>query len=284
MSELATRLCGSNDLYAHNGRRPVASVNFVTAHDGFTLHDLVSYNGKHNEANGEDNRDGHDDNLSWNCGAEGPTDDPAILELRERQKRNFLATLLISQGIPMILAGDEIGRTQQGNNNGYCQDNEISWVHWDLDARDTALLEFTRKLIRCFRAHPNLRRYKWFQGRGIRGTDAKDIVWWRADGKEMSDEDWASGWLRALGLRLDGASLDIRDQRYLPTKDDTLLILLNAHHEPVPFILPAFRSDVRWGVVFDTARPDLKEGEQAEPGGGNIALAERSVMLLAHVV
>ena len=283
MSELATRLCGSNDLYAHNGRQPMASINFVTAHDGFTLHDLVSYSEKHNEANGEENRDGHDDNLSWNCGAEGPTDDPSIIELRKRQKRNILATLLLSQGVPMLLGGDEVGRTQQGNNNAYCQDNELSWTDWNLDQRRGELLEFTRRLIRCFRAHPTLRRYKWFQGRPLRGAAAKDIVWWRADGQEMTDADWDAGWVGALGLRLDGKGLDVQDEQGRAVEDDTLLILLNAHHEPVSFTLPAYVRGVRWAVVFDTTRPALKEDDQVVPGAESISLGDRSVMLLRHV-
>ncbi len=283
MSELATRLCGSNDLYAHNGRRPVASINFVTAHDGFTLHDLVSYDGKHNEANGEDNRDGINENLSWNCGAEGPTDDASIIELREQQKRNFLATLLLSQGVPMLLGGDEMGRTQQGNNNAYCQDNEVSWFDWNLDARRQAMLDFTRRLIRCFRAHPTLRRRNWFQGRALRGAAAKDIVWCRTDGQEMSDEDWSAEWMRTLGLRLDGKGIDVRDEHGRPVEDDTLLILLNAHHEPVPFTLPAFVPKARWGVVFDTHRPDLKPDQEVVAGLEALTLGGRSLALLRLV-
>src|SRR6185369_1792584 len=187
---LGFRLTGSSDLYAHNGRLPYASINFITAHDGFTLHDLVSYNEKHNEANGEENRDGHNDNLSWNCGIEGDTDDPEVIALRERQKRNFLATLFLSQGVPMLLSGDEIGRTQKGNNNAYCQDNEISWVDWKLDKPRRELLEFSRCVIRLMNEHPVLRRRHFFQGRHIRGSEVKDLAWFRPDGKEMNDEDW----------------------------------------------------------------------------------------------
>ncbi len=186
----------------------MATINFVTAHDGFTLHDLVSYNSKHNEANGEDHRDGINEDLSWNCGAEGPTDDAGIVELREQQKRNFLATLFLSQGVPMLLAGDGMGRTQQGNNNAYCQDNEVSWFDWDLDERHRALLGFARRLVRCFLAHPTLRRHKWFQGRALRGAAAKDIVWLRSDGQERTDADWSADWARTLGLRLDGKGRD----------------------------------------------------------------------------
>jgi glycogen operon protein len=283
MSELAWRLSGSSDLYEASGRRPSASINFITAHDGFTLHDLVSYNHKHNEANGEGNRDGHDDNLSWNCGAEGPTDDPAILDLREQQKRNFLVTLLFSQGVPMLLSGDELGRSQQGNNNAYCQDNELTWLHWDLDARRRALLDFTRRLVRFRRAHPTLRRHKFFQGRPLRGSEIKDLLWLRADGREMTEEDWNAAWMRTLGVRLDGKGLDVRDERGRPVEDDTLLILFNAHHEPVPFKLPASVPGERWAVVFDTHRPALKENESVVAGGGETPLAGRSLMLLRSV-
>ncbi|MGH6630036.1 MAG: glycogen debranching protein GlgX, partial [Burkholderiales bacterium] len=187
VADLAWRLTGSSDLYEQGGRRPYASINFITAHDGFTLNDLVSYNEKHNEANGDENRDGHDHNLSWNCGVEGPTGDPAILALRARQQRNLLATLLLSQGVPMLQAGDEIGRTQQGNNNAYCQDNEISWLDWELDEPRRRLLDFTRYLIRLFHEHPVLRRRKFFQGRRIRGSEIRDLVWFRADGQEMTE-------------------------------------------------------------------------------------------------
>ena len=280
MSELATRLCGSSDLYESSSRRPSASVNFVTAHDGFSLHDLVSYDQKHNEANGEENRDGHNENLSWNCGAEGPTDDPAIVELRERQKRNFLATLLCSQGVPMISGGDEIGRTQEGNNNAYCQDNELSWYDWNLDATQRALLDFTSRLVAFRRQHPSLRRHKFFQGRPIRGGEVKDIVWLRPDGGEMTDEEWSAGWQRTLGMRLDGDALEVLNERGLRIKDDTFLLLLNAHHEPVPFTPPGFVSDARWTVTFDTTRPDLKPDQHSVPGHEVVTLSARSLMIL----
>ena len=205
---LAMRLTGSSDLYGRGGRRPYASINFVTAHDGFTLADLVSYNEKHNEANGEENRDGHNENLSWNCGAEGPTDDREIIALRARQQRNFLATLILSQGVPMLLAGDEIGRTQRGNNNAYCQDNEISWMDWKLDRWKRELLEFTQLLIRLFHQHPVLRRRVFFQGRRIRGSEVKDLAWFKPDGKEMTDDDWNNGFARCLGLRLAGDAIE----------------------------------------------------------------------------
>ncbi|MGH8573364.1 MAG: glycogen debranching protein, partial [Gammaproteobacteria bacterium] len=245
VGDIAYRLMGSSDLYERSGRRPYASINFITAHDGFTLADLVSYKRKHNEANGEGNRDGHDHNLSWNCGVEGPTDDPAILALRARQQRNFLATLILSQGVPMLQAGDEIGRTQQGNNNAYCQDNGISWVDWNLDAPKIQLLEFTRVLIRLFHRHPVLRRRKFFQGRRIYGSEVKDLTWFRPDGKEMSEEDWQSGFAKTLGIRLAGDAIEEVDSRGHRIVDDTLLILLNGHHEPLPVVLPAHRPAVR---------------------------------------
>ncbi|MGH7824244.1 MAG: glycogen debranching protein GlgX [Candidatus Binatia bacterium] len=276
---LGYRLTGSSDLYAQNGRLPYASINFVTAHDGFTLHDLVSYNEKHNEANGEENRDGHNDNISWNCGAEGPTDDPAVLELRERQKRNFLATLLLSQGVAMLLAGDEAGRTQGGNNNAYCQDNEISWLDWNLDRAKRELLEFTKQLTRLFHQHPVLRRRNFFQGRTIRGSEVKDVAWFRPDGKEMTDEDWNNPSARSLGLRLAGDAIGEVDRRGNRIVDDTLLILLNAHHERMSFVLPAHRRKVRWQVVLDTSRPSMKQG-RSRHGGDAYELEARSLALL----
>jgi glycogen operon protein len=276
---LGFRLTGSSDLYSHNGRQPYASINFITAHDGFTLHDLVSYNEKHNEANGEENRDGHNENLSWNCGAEGETDDPDILALREQQKRNFLAALLLSQGVPMLLAGDEIGRTQKGNNNAYCQDNEISWLDWKLDRPRRELLEFTRYLIQLVNEHPVLRRRHFFQGRRIRGSEVKDLVWFRPDGKEMSDEDWGNSESRCFGLRLAGDAIEEVDDRGNRVVDDTLLILLNAHHEAVPFILPAHRRKVRLQVLLDTTQGG-KSSQRLMRGGEAYDLKGRSLVLL----
>jgi isoamylase len=276
-SELATRLCGSSDLYERSGRRPYASINFVTCHDGFTLHDLVSYNDRHNKANGEENRDGTDNNLSWNLGAEGPTQDPEITELRERQKRNFLAFLLLSQGVPMICGGDEIGRSQRGNNNAYCQDNEVSWLDWNLDERRLALLEFTRRMT-AFRAkHPSLHRRRFFQDRQIRGTVQKEVVWLRPDGAEMTDEEWQSDAARALAIRLSGEFLDLVDESGQPLTDDTLLILLNAHPEAVTFSLPARPPEAAWELVFDTAtvgaeRKSRAAGETYELGGRALAV------------
>jgi glycogen operon protein len=277
---LAFRLTGSSDLYERGGRRPYASINFVTAHDGFTLHDLVSYNEKHNEANGEGTRDGLNENLSWNCGVEGPTDGLAILTLRARQKRNFLATLLLSQGVPMLLAGDEIGRIRQGNNNTYCQDNEISWVDWKLDRPRRELLEFTRLLVRLRHQHPVLQRRKFFQGRRIRGSEVKDLTWFRPDGKEMTDEDWNSPYARCLGLRLAGDAIEEVDNRGNRIVDDTLLILLNAHHEPIPFVLPAHRSKVRWELILDTREATGRRRYRLMRGGEAYELEARSLALL----
>jgi len=277
---LAYRLTGSSDLYGWSGRRPYASINFVTAHDGFTLADLVSYNEKHNDANGEENRDGHNNNLSWNCGAEGPSDDPAVSALRARQQRNFLATLLLSQGVPMLQAGDEIGRTQRGNNNAYCQDNQISWVDWDLDRPRRELLEFTRLLTRLFHRHPVLRRRKFFQGRQIRGSAVKDLVWLRPDGKEMSDEDWNDWHTRCLGLQLAGDAIEELDVRGKRIVDQTLLILLNAHYEPIPFILPAHQAHEQWGEVVDTREATGRRRQRRLHGGAVYDLEARSLALL----
>ena len=281
VAELANRLSGSSDLYEMSGRRPYASINFVVAHDGFTLHDLVCYNQKHNEANGEDNRDGSDDNLNWNCGVEGPTDNPAIVELRERQKRNMLMTLLLSQGVPMICGGDERGRTQRGNNNAYCQDNELSWFDWKLDRSDHALLAFTQQLIALRQAHPVFRRRRFFHGRHIRGAEVKDLSWFRPDGKEMTDEDWHKGYVRCLGLRLAGDAMEQTDSKGRPLLDDTFLLLLNAHHEPLPFTLPAHRRGVRWQPVLDTvATIHDKKRVTLLKGGECYDLETRSLVLL----
>ena len=255
IGELAYRLTGSPDLYQHNGRRPYASINFVTAHDGFTLNDLVSYNDKHNEANGEDNRDGDNNNHSWNYGVEGPTDDPEINQLRRQQRRNFLTTLLLSQGVPMITAGDEWARTQQGNNNAYCQDNEISWLNWNLDDEQKALLEFTKRLIQLRRDHPVFRRPKFFQGRRIRGSEIRDVMWFNPGGNEMTDEEWNSPFVRCLGMLLSGDTIDVQNFEGEPIRDDTFLLLINAHHEPLQFVLPG-QERVKWQLILDTASAD----------------------------
>jgi glycogen operon protein len=278
VADLAYRLTGSSDLYESGGRRPSASVNFVTAHDGFTLLDLVSFNDKHNEANGEENRDGTPDNLSWNCGVEGPTDDPAVTALRERMLRNFLVTLFLSQGVPMLLAGDEIGRTQQGNNNAYCQDNELSWVNWTLSRAAKEQLEFTRRLIRLRLAHPVFHRRRFFQGRRIEGSEVKDLSWFRPDGKEMTEEEWTNGFTRCLGLRFAGDAIEEVDQAGNPIRDDTFLLLLNAHHEALDFVLPAHRTRVRWEMVLDTRDWALRP--RALRAGDQYPLEARSLALL----
>jgi len=281
VAELGYRLTGSSDLYGTSGRRPFASVNFVTAHDGFTLHDLVSYDHKHNEANGENNCDGTDDNLSWNCGVEGPTADPAINELRERQKRNCLALLLLSQGVPMICGGDEIGRTQQGNNNAYCQDNELSWYDWKLDRAARELLVFTQRLVGLRKNHPVLRRRRFFQGRRIHGSEVKDISWLRPDGQGMTDEDWGKGSVRSLMLRLAGDAMAETDEKGRAIVDDTLLILLNAHDTPLPFTLPAHKRGVRWHQLLDTdAKGVSPKYVTVLKGGERYEIEARSVRVL----
>jgi isoamylase len=278
IGDLAYRITGSSDLYAHSGRRPYASINFVTCHDGFTLHDLVSYQKKHNEVNGEDNRDGEDHNLSWNCGVEGPTDDPDVLNLRARQKRNFLATLLLSQGVPMILAGDEFGRTQRGNNNAYCQDNEISWVDWTADAVDGELLAFVRKLIGLRRSHPMFRRRHFFRGRDVEVAE-RDIVWLDCAGREMSDEAWEHEHARSLAVRFFGDALDELDNHGGRLFDDDFLLLLNAGGKGVTFELPPSHKDMPWTVLFDTAQPEAPERETCPPGDG-YSMAAHALALL----
>jgi glycogen operon protein len=274
--DFASRITGSSDIYGRGGRRPYASINFITAHDGFTLADLVSYNDKHNEANGEDNRDGHDHNLSWNGGVEGPTDDPAILALRERQKRNFLATTMLSQGVPMLLGGDEIGRTQRGNNNAYCQDNELSWFDWSLDDGRRALLDFTRRLIALRRAEPVLRRGKFFFGRRIWGSEVKDLAWFRPDGKEMTAEDW-NVYTRCLGLRLAGDAIPELNARGERIVGSTLLILINAHWEPIGFTLPTHVRGERWELILDTHVTAGPAAGKLVRGGDAYPLESRSL-------
>lgn len=280
--EIATRLSGSSDLYEHTGRLPSASINFITAHDGFTLHDLVSYDGKHNEANGEENRDGANDNESWNCGAEGPTDDAGINTLRERQKRNFLATLLLSQGVPMICAGDEIGRTQQGNNNAYCQDDELSWLDWNLDDTRRALLEFTSRLCHYRRGHPNFHRRSFVEQDPTVSLQAENVRWVRADGESMAEEDWnEGGWMRTLGMLLPGDAPEIRNSVGRRVRDNDYLILLNAHHDPVPFRLPKDMRRKHWFVAFDTARPELAPCQERVTRA-TVKLEGRSLVVLGH--
>jgi isoamylase len=278
VSELATRLSGSSDLYEQSGRRPYASVNFITAHDGFTLADLVSHNTKHNEANGEQNADGENHNLSWNCGVEGSTDDRRVLELRERQRRNLMATLLLSVGVPMISGGDELGRTQEGNNNAYCQDNESSWTCWENTPERRDFLEFTRRLIRIWKDHPVLRRRKFFQGRRIRGADVLDIAWLDPSGREMTDETWSSPDVRCLGVRLNGDAIDEVDERGARIIGDTLLLLLNGADQPIAFTLPMTAPEERWETLIDTADPWAPSRRLR--AGGRYELLPRSMAVL----
>ncbi|MFF9001208.1 glycogen debranching protein GlgX [Streptomyces achromogenes] len=284
LGEFASRLTGSSDIYQHSRRRPRASVNFVTAHDGFTLRDLVSYNDKHNEANGEDNRDGESHNRSWNCGAEGDTDDPAVLELRARQQRNLLATLLLSQGIPMLCHGDELGRTQRGNNNAYCQDNEISWVDWEPTGEQRDLTAFTRRLIGLRAAHPVLRRRRFF--RGETATNARqplpDLVWLRPDAREMTDRDWQRADAHSVGAFLNGDAIAERDPYGRRMVDDSFLLLVNGYWEPVVFRLPDDSFGERWTTLIDTAEPDGVPDERERKAGTRLRLEARSLVLLSR--
>lgn len=281
LGEFASRLTGSADLYEHSGRRPVASVNFVTAHDGFTLRDLVSYNDKHNDANGEEGRDGADDNRSYNFGVEGPTDDPAVLTLRARQQRNFLTTLLLSQGVPMLLHGDEIGRTQGGNNNGYAQDNETTWMDWD--AADRPLLEFAAALARLRRDHPTFRRRRFFEGRPVRATgDAlPDIAWLRPDGTLMRPEDWDSGFGRAIGVFLNGAGISERDRRGEAIRDRHFIVLFNAGDDIIDFHIPVVEHSPDWEVVVDTSG-ERADSQPVKPGDVVRLEAKSTIVLSEH--
>lgn len=261
-AELGYRLTGSSDLYENDGRRPYMSVNFITAHDGFTLYDSVCYNERHNHANLEGNRDGHHDNRSWNFGVEGETDDPEINKLRTRQMRNLIATLIFSQGTPMICGGDEIRRTQKGNNNAYCQDNEISWLNWDLDEEDQKMLDFVRKVIEIRRSHPALHRTKFFQGRKIRGSNIRDIVWYRPDGGEMDDEDWHRLNTRGITMFLSGTGIDDVDEHGVPLHDSNLLLMFNAASKDVEFVIP--RMHAEWELRLDTAIWGHKETATGE--------------------
>jgi isoamylase len=280
IGEVAYRLAGSSDLYEHSGRRPYASVNFITAHDGFTLRDLVSYNEKHNEANLDDNRDGENHNRSWNCGVEGPTDDPQIRQLRQRQMRNLLTSLFLSQGVPMLLAGDEIGHTQNGNNNAYCQDNELTWLNWQLDREGQDLLAFTRDLIRLRREHRVFRRGSFFQNREIRGNSVRDIVWLDPNGTQMSDEQWHESFARSLGVYLSGRGLNEQDERGQIIVDSDFLVLLNAHHDAMEFRLPAQPDAARWLLRLDTANPaGFERDERAFKANDTYTLQGRSLAL-----
>lgn len=281
LAEFAYRFTGSSDLYMANGRSPSASVNFVTCHDGFTLNDLVSYNEKHNEANGEENRDGDSHNRSWNCGEEGETDDPDILQLRERQKRNFLVTLMLSQGMPMILGGDEMGRSQGGNNNAYCQDSEISWFNWALPDANASLLDFTRELIAFRRQHPVFHRRKWFQGRAIHGSEVHDILWFNPDGGEMTEEQWHDGLAKAIAIFLNGEEIAASGPRGERIIDSSFLILFNAYYEALEFSLPQGLEQWNWLALIDTSHPRfIKHLNQQFSGDTLVPVEGRSVMVL----
>jgi isoamylase len=272
LPEFASRLTGSSDLYETSGRRPVASINFVTCHDGFTLADLVSYNGKHNEANGEDNRDGTDDNRSWNCGAEGPAEDPEIIELRARQQRNFLVTLFFSQGVPMLLAGDEIGRTQGGNNNAYCQDNEVSWMDWSRAAGERDLLAFTERLAKLRRRHPVFRRRRFFR--------PGDIQWLTPAAQEMTESDWQAGYAKSVAVLLDGSAISEPDPRGDPVTDSKFLMLFNAGTEPITFTLPEVKARCEWEVVIDTTYPRGMPASAEQLPKAKVEVAGRAVTVL----
>ena len=290
-AEMAYRLTGSSDLYADNGRRPSASVNFVTAHDGFTLHDLVSYNEKHNEANGEDNQDGESHNRSWNCGVEGPTDDLEIIALRERQKRNLLATLLLSQGVPMLLAGDEMGRTQGGNNNAYCQDNEISWVDWNGLEENFVLVQFVRSVAALRRKHPTFRRRRFFQGRPVMGSEVSDIGWFTPEGARMPDDEWDEGAARSMAVFLNGDAISTPDARGEKVTDDSFFLFLNADPDAQKFTIPTGPWGEQWEVVVDTgfAWIPADGGDSGDPeerslkAGMQVELEGRSLMLLRRL-
>jgi len=280
LAEFASRFTGSSDLYEHSGRKPIASVNFVTAHDGFTLRDLVSYNDKHNEANGEGNNDGESHNRSWNCGVEGPSDDPAVRDLRLRQQRNFLTTLLFSQGVPMLLHGDELGRTQGGNNNGYCQDNDISWIQWMLDEDDQKLLAFTQTLVRLRREHPVFRRRRFFAGSADHGGESPlgDIAWLTPEAQHMDDEAWSDGMAKSLMVFLNGSAIPEPDPRGQQILDDSFLVMFNAHHEPLTFTLPDEEYGAAWVPVIDTALHEV-EDTKLEPTW-QIQVQPRSIVVL----
>ncbi|HXC66760.1 MAG TPA: glycogen debranching protein GlgX, partial [Nitrospiraceae bacterium] len=288
LPDFATRLSGSSDLYEGDGRKPYASINFVTCHDGFTLHDFVSFDNKHNEANGENNQDGTNDNYSWNCGVEGPTNDPAINGLRAQQKRNFMATLLLSAGVPMILAGDEIGHTQQGNNNAYCQDNETTWLKWSLTDEQRDFLRFVRSVINIRQTQPVFQRRKFFLGRQIDGAHIPDISWFQPTGEEMSDAAWNAGYTQCLGVLLPGNLICDVDKRGDPIVGDSITLLVNAHYQPIPFALPSLGEDQEWERLIDTADPEAatikhKSGEQYEIAGRSMVIFRSKLLRMAEL-
>jgi isoamylase len=282
LGEFAERFTGSSDLYRDDFRSPTASINFVTAHDGFTLNDLVSYNEKHNMDNGENNNDGDSHNRSWNCGEEGPTEDADIKACREKQKRNFLTTLFLSQGVPMLVAGDEISRSQGGNNNAYCQDNEISWLNWH--EADTELLQFTRKLIHLRKTHPVFCRRRWFQGQPIKGIGLEDIAWFDIAGTEMDEEQWNHSFAKSLGVFLNGRGLHSRGPRGEVIMDDSFYLIFNAHHEPLPFTLPPKKYGAMWSKILDTSENRVDEEAGTYEAGETIEVAGRSIVLLEHPI
>ncbi|NEP16438.1 MAG: glycogen debranching protein GlgX [Leptolyngbya sp. SIO4C1] len=283
LAEFAYRFTGSSDLYEFTGRRPHASINFITCHDGFTLRDLVSYNHKHNEENGEENHDGEDHNRSWNCGEEGETDDPEVLQLRAQQQRNMIATLLLSQGVPMLLAGDEMGRSQGGNNNAYCQDSEISWVNWNLSDTDQSLLDYTRQLIGFLHEHPIFRRRKWFQGRAIHGSEISDISWLNVDGTRMTDEQWQEGFAKSLGVFLNGQEIATPSRHGERVIDDSFLIFFNAHYETLEFKLPKKLQKYDWALVLDTKTGEFHAEGQPFREERAIPVAARALVILQCV-
>jgi len=279
LPDFAYRLTGSSDLYGRTGRRPYASVNFLTAHDGFTLTDLVSYGGKHNEANGEDNRDGTDDNRSWNSGAEGPTDDPEITQTRDRRRRALMTTLLLSQGVPMVRHGDELGHSQRGNNNAYCQDNELSWLDWE--GADDEFASFCAGLVAFRRQHPVFRRRRFFEGEPIFGSELSDIAWFRPDGVEMTEDDWRTGFAKSLAVFLNGDALPDPDPRGNRISDDSFLLLFNGHHGDGSFVLPRRAWGRRWMTEYNTA--SAAPAHKTYPAGGKVVVAARSVQVLRRL-
>ncbi|RYZ59270.1 MAG: glycogen debranching enzyme GlgX, partial [Chitinophagaceae bacterium] len=278
LGEFALRFTGSPDLYEDNNRAPTASINFITAHDGFTLRDLVSYNEKHNEANGEGNNDGESHNRSWNCGYEGETDVPAIDLLRKKQVRNFLTTLFLSQGVPMLVAGDELGRTQGGNNNAYCQDNEISWVDWE--GADMDLLTFSKKIIHFARRHPVFNRRRWFKGQPYKGVDVEDIAWFRPDGEQMAEENWRDDYAKTLGIFLNGKAIPSPGPKGEKIVDDDFFLIFNAYHDSIPFLLPPQKFGRRWTKILDTAIDYFEETGEMVPAKKTITIEGRSIVLL----
>ncbi len=283
LAEFAYRFTGSSDLYKSNGRSPNASINFVTAHDGFRLADLVSYNDKHNEANGEENRDGDSHNRSWNCGVEGETDDPNVLALRDKQRRNFLATLILSQGVPMLVGGDELGKSHNGNNNPYCQDNELTWLNWDLKSKNSQLFSFARELIFFRRQHPTFRRRRWFQGREIHGSGVKDIGWFNPDGGEMTAAQWNDGFAKAIAIFLNGEEITTPGPKGERIIDESFILFFNAHYEPIEFILPLNLQEFCWRTILDTTEPLFVKNGLIYIGNKPVCVRERSLIMLQRV-